>query len=198
MEWFFDHILCHATPPPFLDRFPRFWYQQTALDNDQVTRAIFRISTSGQISSGSFIARNKYFEGCIFSKYFFWRKIFWEIAILKWKKSNISIKKSQLFKDVDFAWIETWKDGCLCWYDVILLHRIAVVIKNLWTNLWILPFTFTKLLRFKFTEKGHQVCKQVRGYVSLLKTVVTLKESRALPFPSSREIRHSCNGQTRG
>ena len=43
----------------------------------------FRISTSGQISSGSFIAGNKYFEGCIFSKYFFRRKIFWEIAIVK-------------------------------------------------------------------------------------------------------------------
>ena len=71
MEWFFDHILCHATPPPFLDRFPRFWYQRTALDNDQVVPGpFFRISTSGQISSGSFIAGNKYFEGCIFSKIF--------------------------------------------------------------------------------------------------------------------------------
>ena len=77
MEWFFDHILCHATPPPFLDRFPRFWYQRTALDNDQVVPGpFFRISTSGQISSGSFIARNKYFEGCIFSKYFFGGRFF--------------------------------------------------------------------------------------------------------------------------
>ena len=81
MEWF---LRCHATPPPFLDRFRRFWYQRTALDNDQVVPGpFFRISTSGQISSGSFIAGNKYFEGCIFSKKFFWRKIFWEIAIVK-------------------------------------------------------------------------------------------------------------------
>ena len=25
----------------------------------------------------------------------------------------------------------------LCWYDVILLHRLPWFIKNLWTNLWI-------------------------------------------------------------
>ena len=29
------------------------------------------------------------------------------------KKKQYFNKKSQLFKDVDFAWIKTWKHGCL-------------------------------------------------------------------------------------
>ena len=92
MEWFFDHILCHATPPPFLDRFPRFWYQRTALDNDQVVPGpFFRISTSGQISSGSFIAGNKYFEGCIFQNIFLEEDFLGNRDSEMKKKSNISI-----------------------------------------------------------------------------------------------------------
>ena len=134
-----------------------------------------------------------------FFKIFFSEEDFLGNRDSEMKKKQYFNEKSQLFKDVDFAWIKTWKDGCLCWYDVILLHRLPWLIKNFVNqSLNLASVPLPKVLRFIYSrKKGHQACKQVRGYVSLLKTVVTLKESRALPFPSSREIRHSCNGQTR-
>ena len=59
------------------------------------------------------------------------------------------------------------------------------------TNLYQLP----KVLRFIFTEKGTSSMHQ--SYVSLLKTVVTLKDYLGpCLFHLAWEIRHSCNGQT--
>ena len=78
------------------------------------------------------------------------------------KKSNISIKKSQLFKE-DFAWIKTWEEGCLCWYDVILLHN-AVVIKNYVNqSLNLASVPLPKVLLFIFTEKGTSSMQASQG-----------------------------------
>ena len=81
------------------------------------------------------------------------------------KKKQYFNKKGQLFKDVDFAWIKTWKDGCLYWYDVILLHRLPWLSRILWTNLWISHlYHYQKYCILYSRKKGHQACKQVRGY----------------------------------
>ena len=99
------HILCHATTDS-----RDFWYQRTALDNDQVVPGpFFRISTSGQISSGSFIAGNKYFEGCIFSKIFleeeFGKSRWWILSLAmlnRFKEFKVFLKAGKIGYEMCF------------------------------------------------------------------------------------------------
>ena len=133
-----------------------------------------------------------------FFQIYFWRKIF-----LGNRDSEMKKKMQYFNKKVNFLkmWIlhGSRPGKMVVFADMILLHRLPWLSRIMWTNLWISHlYHYQKYCVLYSRKKGHQACKQVRGYVSLLKTVLTLKESRALPFPSSREIRHSCNGQTRG
>ena len=115
-----------------------------------------------------------------FFKIFFWRKI---------GKCDSEMRKKQyfnkkvLFKDVDFAqdlliWVILYYTDCRGYQEFcepIFESRIC---------------TITKSIAFFSREKGHQVCKQVRGYTS---PVVTLKLSRALPLPCfKRNQTRSC------
>ena len=66
---------------------------------------------------------------------------------------------------MDFAWIKTWKYGCLCWYDVILLYTDCRGYQEFCEPIFESRIcTITKSIAFFYSrKKGHQSMQSSQG-----------------------------------